>query len=357
MLFSEVIGQDEVKERLIKSAREGRIAHAQLFTGSPATGKLPLAIAYAQYLSCTNKGEHDSCGQCASCKKYARLEHPDLHFSFPFAAPPKVKHPVSSNFLEEWRTFVKEEPYGSLFDWLSRLGVENKQGLINVDEAAHILKRLQLKPYESQFKIMVIWMPERMNLSAANKLLKVIEEPPQRTVFLLATEDEESLIGTIRSRTQAVRLKLLTEEQQMQALRENEEVLAQNGVAFVDFIRKAYLAHQKTGDLVVWVDGMAGWGRERLKQFLSYTSKVLRDALILNYDLRALQRIELQPPGFQLEKFAGFVHGGNIMEILEELNKAEYHIERNANAKVVLLDLGIKMNSLLHRKDASTDTA
>ena len=262
---------------------------------------------------------------------------------------------MSSDFLEEWRSFVREEPYGSLFDWLSRLGIENKQGLINVEEAGHILKRLQLKPYESEFKIMVIWMPERMNLSAANKLLKVIEEPPQKTVFIMATEDEEALLGTIRSRTQAVRLKLLSEAEQRSALRHDDELLAQNGAAFVDFIRKAYLAHQKTGDLVLWVDGMAGWGRERLKQFLSYTSRVLRDALMLNYDLSRLQRAELQQPGFQLEKFAGFVHGGNIAEILEELNKAEYHIERNANAKIVLLDLGIKLNSLLHRKAAESE--
>lgn len=355
MLFSEIIGQEEIKARLIKSVQDGRVAHAQLFTGPSETGKLPLAIAYAQYLSCTNRGATDSCGECPSCKKYARLEHPDLHFSFPFAATAKVKKPVSSDFLEEWRSFVREEPYGSLFDWLSRLGIENKQGLINVEEAGHILKRLQLKPYESEFKIMVIWMPERMNLSAANKLLKVIEEPPQKTVFIMATEDEEALLGTIRSRTQAVRLKLLSEAEQRSALRHDDELLAQNGAAFVDFIRKAYLAHQKTGDLVLWVDGMAGWGRERLKQFLSYTSRVLRDALMLNYDLSRLQRAELQQPGFQLEKFAGFVHGGNIAEILEELNKAEYHIERNANAKIVLLDLGIKLNSLLHRKAAESE--
>ncbi len=350
MLFSEVIGQDEVKKRLIASAREGRVAHAQLFTGPSGTGKLPLAIAYAQYLSCINKGKHDSCGNCPSCKKYVHLGHPDLHFSFPFAATTRAKNPVSSDFLEEWRAFVREEPYGTLFDWLSRLGIENKQGLINAGEATHILRRLQLKPYEGPFKIMVIWMPERMNQSAANKLLKVIEEPPQRTVFLMATEEEGSLLATIRSRMQTVRLKLLPREEQIRASRHDEEVLTQNGAAFVEFIRRAYLAHQKTGDLVLWVDGMAGWGRERLRHFLSYMSNVLRDSLMLNYDLTTLKRAELQLSGFQSDKFAQFIHGGNITGILKELNDAEYHIERNASAKIVLLDLGIKMNSLLHRK-------
>lgn len=378
MLFKDVIGQAEVKKRLIASARKGRIPHAQLFTGPSGSGKLALALAYAQYLSCTQKGELDSCGTCPSCKKYQRLEHPDLHFSFPVTTTSKVKKdPISSKFIEEWRTFVREKPYGTLFEWLEYLGVENKQPLINVDEALHILVRLQLKPYESEFKVMIIWMAERMNTAAANKLLKVIEEPPPKTVFLIITDDEEALLTTIRSRTQTIGLHRIGDEEMISALRrdgfsdrEANSVLTMadgnypkalsllrssgdhetNAQAFVEFIRKSFMANRKPAELVMLTEDLSRLGRERIRQFIQFTSGVLRDALMLNYDLKILKRIDLNSPGFQLEKFSQFVHGGNIADILKELDKADYHIERNGNAKIVLLDLGIQMNRLLHQK-------
>ena len=378
MLFQDVIGQAEVKERLVSSARKGRVPHAQLFTGPKGSGKLAMALAYAQYLSCTQKGEHDSCGTCPSCKKYQRLEHPDLHFSFPITTTPKVKKdPISSKFLEEWRAFLTEKPYGTLFEWLEYLGVENKQAIINKDEALHILVRLQLKPYESEFKVMIIWMAERMNVPTANKLLKIIEEPPPKTVFLLVTDDEESLLGTIRSRTQSIGLHRISDAELISALRRDgfndqeansvltmadgnypkarsllrssgdHEVHAQ---AFVEFIRKSYVAHRKPGDLVALTEELSKMGRERIRQFIQFTSGVLRDALMVNYDLKRLKRIELNRPEFQLENFAQFIHGGNIANIMEELNRADYHIERNGNPKIVLLDLGILMNRYLHQK-------
>ena len=189
MLFRELLGQEKIKNLLLHSVREGRIPHAQLFLGSRGSGNLALALAFAQYVACTDKQEFDSCGSCASCAKHKKFAHPDLHFVFPVATTTSVKSkPVSKNFLAEWRFLLEDNAYFSLFDWLKHIGVENKQGIISVEESLHIVKDLSLKPFESDTKIMLIWMPEKMNIQAANKLLKIIEEPPHKTLFLLVAE-------------------------------------------------------------------------------------------------------------------------------------------------------------------------
>ena len=205
MLFSEVLGQDHIKSHLTKSADAGRIPHAQLFVGPEGSGTLPMAIAYAQYILCSNKNAENSEGNPACNLKFKNLSHPDLHFAFPVTTNDKVKrHPVSSHFLEEWRQLIDQQPYGNLFDWYKMLGVDNKQGQIGVDEALDIVKSLSLKSYEGGFKVMLIWMAEKMNTACANKLLKLIEEPPEKTVFILIAEDEEQIISTIRSRCQVL---------------------------------------------------------------------------------------------------------------------------------------------------------
>lgn len=377
MLFNQIIGQDHIKNHLQKSAENGRIPHAQLFVGKEGSGTLPMAIAYASFLLCSTSNDADTCQ--IKCNK---LQHPDLHFAFPVTTNGSVKkHPVSDLFIEDWRNFIAEQPYGSLFNWLHFIGVENKQGLIGVDEAEDIVKKLQLKSYEGGFKVMIIWMAEKMNIAAANKLLKLIEEPPNKTIFLLVTENEEQIINTIKSRCQALHFPKLSEEDIANALQVNYQIseneaknlahqsegnynkaihLLQNDSSdlvfeewFVTWVRTAFKAKGNATvvkELVAWSEIIAKAGRETQKRFLDYCLQLFRQALLLNYKSDQLVFMETKT-GFQLSKFAPFVHSGNIAEINKELNDAMYHIERNGNAKIILLDLSMKLTRFLHKKE------
>jgi len=378
MLFSDIIGQEHLKNHLQTSAKNGRIPHAQLFVGKEGSGTLPMAIAYAQFLLCNFSDDSETCN--IKCNK---LQHPDLHFAFPVTTNDSVKkHAVSNLFLEEWRSFISQKPYGSLFNWLQHIGVENKQGLIGVDESLDIVKKLQLKAYEGGFKIMIIWMAEKMNIAAANKLLKLIEEPPEKTVFLLITESEEQIINTIRSRCQALYFPLLSEKNiadtlvKREQIRENEAVkiahqsegnynkavhiLHSNSKDllfeewFITWIRAAFKAKGNATviqELISWSDSIAKSGRETQKQFLQYCLQFFRQALLLNYKSPELVFLETKSPKFDLKNFAPFVHSGNILAIEKELNDAMYHIERNGNAKIILLDLSMKLTRFLHKKE------
>ena len=378
MLFNQIIGQKHIKNHLQVSAESGRIPHAQLFVGKEGSGTLPMAIAYAQFLLCNSSESSEACN--LKCEK---LQHPDLHFSFPVTTNDAVKkHPVSNLFLEDWREFMKEQPYGSLFNWLQHIGVENKQGNIGVDEAETVVKRLQLKSYEGGFKVMLIWMAEKMNIAAANKLLKLIEEPPNKTVFILITENEEQIINTIKSRCQALHFPVLSEQDIATALVERErcseseaatiaqqaegnynkavQLLNNDGADlvfeewFVTWIRTAFKAKGNASvvqQLIEWSETIAKSGRETQKRFLEYCLQFFRQALLLNYKSNDLVFMETQT-GFDLSKFAPFVHGGNILDIEKELNDAMYHIERNGNAKIILLDLSMKLTRFLHKKEA-----
>ena len=377
MLFNQIIGQKHIKNHLQVSAENGRIPHAQLFVGKEGSGTLPMAIAYAQFLLCHSSESAEACN--LKCEK---LQHPDLHFSFPVTTNDAVKkHPVSNLFLEDWREFIKEQPYGSLFNWLQHIGVENKQGNIGVDEAETVVKRLQLKSYEGGFKVMLIWMAEKMNIAAANKLLKLIEEPPNKTVFILITENEEQIINTIKSRCQALHFPVLSEQDIATALIERErcseseaatiaqqaegnynkavQLLNNDGADlvfeewFVTWIRTAFKAKGNASvvqQLIEWSETIAKSGRETQKRFLEYCLQFFRQALLLNYKSDDLVFMETQT-GFNLSKFAPFVHGGNILDIEKELNDAMYHIERNGNAKIILLDLSMKLTRFLHKKE------
>ena len=251
MLFNQIIGQEHIKNHLQTSAKNGRIPHAQLFIGKEGSGTLPVAIAYSQFLL-----SHFSDNPEASALKVEKLQHPDLHFAFPVTTNESVKkHPVSSLFLNEWRNFVKNQPYGSLFNWLQSIGVENKQGMIGVDEALEVVKKLQLKSYEGGFKVMIIWMAEKMNTSAANKLLKLIEEPPQKTIFLLVTENEDLIINTIKSRCQALHFPVLSEKDIADSLIVNEnssesEALKIATQAEGNYNKAIHLFHQNSNDLI-----------------------------------------------------------------------------------------------------------
>jgi len=378
MNFENIIGQSHLVNHLKHTVDNNRISHAQLFVGKEGVGTLPMAIAYAGYLICKNHKSPDKCFQ-----KCDKLQHPDLHFAFPVATNDTVKnHPVSSLFLNEWRAFIEESAYGGLFDWFQKIGIENKQGRIGVDEAQQIVKALKLKPYEGTYQVMIIWMAEKMNESAANKLLKLIEEPPKNTVFLLVTEDEEQIISTIRSRCQVLHFENLSEEQITSALIEQRQIEEKEAIKiahqsdgnynkaialiggsenelifeewFVTWVRAAFRAKGNASvinELIVWSNDIATKGRETQKQFLQFCSHVFRQAMLYNYKADSLVFFEPQTAGFKLEKFAPFVHNGNIMEVTEELEQAQYHIERNANAKIVLLDLSIKLTRLLHAKE------
>jgi DNA polymerase-3 subunit delta' len=381
MLFSEILGQEHIKNHLTKSADFGRTPHAQLFVGPEGSGTLPMAIAYAQYLLCKNT-EGENLNGTESCNlKFKNISHPDLHFVFPVATTDKIKkHPVSKHFMEEWRQLIDKQPYGNLFDWYRILGIDNKQGQIGVDEALDIVQSLSLKSYEGGYKVMLIWMAEKMNTAAANKLLKLIEEPPNKTVFILIAEDEEQIINTIRSRCQVLHFPPLAEGVIKDALLKNYQIPEPDAIKiahqsngnynkacdlvysdsedtqfedwFVFWIRSAFKAKGNKSaihDLISWSETIAKTGRETQKQFLNFCLDFFRQALLLNYNANSLVFMEPRS-SFKLEKFAPFVHGNNIMEISEELQDAIYHIERNGNSKIVLTDLSIKLTRLLHKK-------
>ena len=384
MQFSEVLGQKHIKNHLTTSVDAGRIAHAQLFVGPEGSGTLPMALAYAQYILCSNVNGENSGGNDSCNIKFKNFSHPDLHFAFPVTTSDKVKSkPVSSYYLEEWRQLLDQQPYGNLFDWYKMLGVDNKQGQIGVDEALQIVKSLSLKSYEGGHKVMLIWMAEKMNTASANKLLKLIEEPPEKTIFILIAEDEEQIINTIRSRCQILHFPPLAEEAITEALIKNYQIESSVAIKiahqsngnynkacdliyhdsediqfekwFVVWIRSAFKAKGNKAaihDLISWSEEIAKTGRETQKKFLNFCLDYFRQALLLNYKANELVYLEPKSDDFKLEKFAPFIHGSNIMEISQELQDAIYHIERNGNSKIVLTDLSIKLTRLLHKKSA-----
>ena len=218
MFFRDIIGQTEIKRRLIQSVKDNYIPHARMISGPEGVGKMALALAYARYLSCTQRGEDDACGVCPSCVKYSKLSHPDLHFVYPIVKNDKKKKEICDDYLKEWREFVLQNPYFNLNSWLNFMGAENSQGMIYAKESDEIIRKLNLKAYESEYKIMIVWLPEKMHEACANKLLKMIEEPPSNTVFLLVSENPDRVIGTIQSRTQSFPVPPIDDESMRQAL-------------------------------------------------------------------------------------------------------------------------------------------
>ncbi len=370
MLFKEIIGQQAVKERLVRSHKEGRISHAQLFLGPQGSGSLPMALAYAQFISCTNKQEDDSCGACSSCVKYNKLVHPDLHFVYPVALSKDVK--TSTDVATEWREAFLDNPYITLFSWFEQLAAENKQAVIGTEESGEILRKLSLTTYEAEYKIMIIWQAEKMNPSAANKLLKILEEPPDKTLFLLVCENEDQLLRTIVSRTQLVKINKINDADLMNALvsfhgqteeeaekishladgsyaealllvNENENA-GQNLASFQKLMRASLKFDPKA--VISWIEEINAGGRERQKNFLNYALHILRESAMMNYGDDSLVKLSADEQEF-VKKFSPFIHGANIERFIEELNKAHFHMERNASAKILFMDLAFKFNELL----------
>ena len=380
MFFKDIAGQEVVKKKLINSIENQRISHAWLFFGPEGNGKLALAIAYAKYLSCTDKLPADSCGKCPSCKKYEKLIHPDLHFVFPVFKTKKIQKPISDDFIKEWREFLIESPYAGLNKWLQKLGVENQQAGIFTQESAEIIRKLNLKSFESEYKIMIVWIPERMNITASNKLLKMIEEPPPKTIFLLVSEDTEKIINTILSRTQLVKVPKISSESMFDIIKEKynfadekiqDIVSISNGNfsaaqdlinqienenepehynQFTELMRNAY--GLRINELTEWTEKMAVSGREYQKQFLLYSLRMLRENFVLNKtpeNKGSLIFLTQKERSFS-EKFNTFINQNNIYGLTNEFNEAYNHIERNGYSKLIFMDLALKTARLLKVK-------
>jgi len=363
MQFKQIVGQDAVKQRLIKSVKENRVSHAQLFLGPQGSGSLPLAVAYAQYLSCESRGGDDSCGECSSCRKYQKLMHPDLHFSYPFFA--KHKEDTAVTFIEQWRDAFLNNPYLTLDAWRGYLDAENKQANINIAECHQIIKKLSFKPFESAYKVLILWLPEYLD-KEGNALLKIIEEPQPNTLFLLVAQNQDQILNTILSRTQLVKIPALgysgIVEYLVEKHQQNEEAAAQiaylaNGSLsdalgmltensgsfhglFVQWLRLCF--GNKGIDIVGFVDQASKLGRENQKNFLRYGISFLRECcLILSgaANLVHLPPNELETAG----KMAAVMSLPAVEGIITELEKAHYHIERNANPKILFLDVSLQI--------------
>lgn len=374
MLFKDIIGQEEAKERLIREAKEGKIAHARLFCGNEGVGKLPLAIAYAQYLSCEHPTDNDSCGVCPNCVKYKKLIHPDLHFVFPVIKK-KNKDTISDDYLQEWREILNSSPYFNLNMWLKEMGAENQQAQIYVKESDEIIRKLNLKSSQGGYKVMIMWLPEKMNVECSNKLLKLLEEPPTQTIFILISEEPDMLLPTIQSRVQRFNIHAIDKEKIAETLclnyglepndakniahrcqgnflkaLETIHLNEDNQFYFEEFVSLMRLAYQrKIREIKQWSDNIASIGRERQKNFLAYIQRMLRESFIYNFHTPDISYLSGEEQKFS-SRFSPFINEGNVISIMEELSIAEQHIGQNVNAKMVFFDLALKMIVLLVQK-------
>lgn len=372
MFFKDIIGQEEIKKRLIEEINESRIPHAQLICGPEGVGKMALAIAYARYICCTNKNETDACGICPSCVKFNKLVHPDVHFVFPIIKNAKSKKEVCDDYLAEWRPFVLNHPYFNLNNWLSEIKSENSQAIIYAKESDEIIKKLSFKPLERGYKITIIWLPEKMHIACANKLLKLLEEPPTQTIFILVSEAPDLILPTILSRTQRINIRQIDETSISRALQEKYQLAEQESLSvahlangnfikaletihlneekqlffdlFINLMRLSY--QRKIKEMKQWSEQVAEMGRERQKNFLEYCQQMIRENFIYNF--HQVQMVYMTPDEQQFAtRFAPFINERNIIGLMDELSECQKHIEQNVNAKMVFFDFSLKMIVLL----------
>lgn len=348
MSLDTVIGQSSVKERLLEDLRADRVPHALMFTGPAGSGKLALAVGFAQALLCQHPGEDGRpCGECPSCKMAAKLEHPDLHFTFPIVRGAKIKDAkdaLSDYFIKEWRARLLESPYFDLNDWLEDMNAANQQASYYVAEADNIQRKLALKSNQGGRKVMIVWLPEKMNQETANKLLKLFEEPPAGTHFLLVAEEPELVLGTILSRTQRLMVPPLTPEEYRQAHPPRDE--RQSMELFQMLMRLSY--QRKVKDLRDWSEHVAAMGREPQKQFLAFCQRQVRENFIYNFRLPELNTQTEEEAAFS-RNFARFINERNVIPITEELARAETDIAQNVNARMVFFTMALKIIVLLIR--------
>ncbi|MDE5709589.1 DNA polymerase III subunit [uncultured Bacteroides sp.] len=370
--FKDVIGQAAAKQRLIQEVQEGRIPHAQLFCGASGTGKLPLALAYARYISCPNRTETDACGTCPSCVKWDKLVHPDIHFVFPIVKSAKGKKEVCDDYITNWRHLLLTTPYFGLNHWLNEIDAENGQAIIYAKESDEITRKLNLKSSEGGYKAVIVWLPEKLHEVCANKLLKLLEEPPEKTLFLLISEAPEMILPTILSRTQRFNIPKIEETDVAEALQQkygvqpaDSEVIAhlangnfikaletihlneENELFFDLFVSLMRLSYQrKIREMKQWSEQVAAMGRERQKNFLTYCQRMIRENFILNFHQKEMNYMTINERNFS-NRFSPFVNERNVMGIMDELTEAQIHIEQNVNARMVFFDFSLKMIVLL----------
>jgi DNA polymerase-3 subunit delta' len=374
MTFADIPNQAAVKSLLRQSVQRQHVAHAQLFRGQEGGAALALALAYAQYLNCEARAADadDSCGHCPACTKTAKLAHPDLNFIVPVTTTKTVaKDAVSSKFMAEWRAFVLDNPYQGLNDWMQHIGAENKQGNISKDEAVQILKLVSLKAFEARFKIVILWLPELMHPAAANAVLKLLEEPPPATIFLLVSHAPEQLMPTIISRVQPVVVRPFSEDDITVYLRDEYQVpeakarqvaqLADGSLGAALASRDANADHdyfeffakwmrlsfsQKAADILKLSEEFQKLGRENQKEMLAYSLGLVRKVLLFGIDPKFVPHMANGEQQF-VAGFAKFVTPRNADLLTKELTDAHYHIERNANAKMVFVDSSLRLGGFL----------
>ncbi len=367
MQFSSIPGQFDVKKHIIDEISSGKISHAKLFLGNCGYATLPLALAYVQYLFCENKGETDSCGSCSSCKKVNDLQHPDLHFSFPTV---QALAKTSSTLLPQWREKIKQQPIFDLYDWIQTIDDKERKPIIGTEESFEIVKKLALKSFEGGPKVMIIWMAEEMNATCANKLLKIIEEPPADTYFILLAESTDSVLPTILSRTQIVRIVSYAQHEVQEVLvtggctKQQAESIAARSHG--DLCQAQRLLHENLEyrDLFVsmmrvcfkkdvlamlhWADEVSNHTREAQKQFTLYALHMIRQSMLNNYTQEILVRASDEEVAF-LKNFSRFISNNNVFDFMQMFNDAHYHLERNALSKLLFTQLCFQVMRFIHR--------
>ncbi len=375
MFFKDVIGQEEIKEKLIQNVVNGRISHTQLFLGPEGSGKLALAIAFARYLACTYRTPKDACGTCHNCIKYNKLAHPDLNFFYPIPSK-KVggRQLQSKDFATQWLSYLESSPYVSLNAWYQHIAMENKQGQIFAEDCNEVIKVLSYKPYESEYKVVIMWMIERLYHAAAPKLLKVLEEPPDKTIILLVSENQEQILNTILSRSQLVKIPFVSEEELKNglinqygtepstaakaafiadgnfytalALSRNDESLEGNTQLLREWLRHCY--RYNPAEIVNLMEGFAGMGREKQKRMLATGVEIFRQSILINYNTPELVKAHPDAEDF-IRKFSNILSPEMAMQMSHEFSQAIYHVERNANPKILFTDLSMKAARIMNK--------
>ena len=372
MLFKDIPGFESIKNKLIKAVKSDHLAHALLFAGQEGSPNLNLALALATYLNCQNRGDNDACGECSSCKKSIKYIHPDMHFVFPVSSTKTItgKDVVSTSFFKDWRQFLLENPFGNVNDWNVFFGGENKQLSISREESRHIVRNLSLKAFEGNYKIMLIWLPEMMHVTAANAILKILEEPPEKTLFLLVSDDAENLLTTILSRTQLFNIRNFTDEEirlyltdnfQADESRASQAAHISNGNLnmalkvlnqveddshrlFRDWMRLCYIKDYT--EMVEWSDAFQKLNKLGQKSMFQYGLNIMREVLMLFFSKEKLSRMQGEELDF-IENFGKVMNPEKVEFVTRQLNQAFYHLERNANPKILFLDLSLSIAKIL----------
>lgn len=375
MRFADIPGLESAKQQLINAIRSNHVAHAQLFYGQQGSANLALALAYAAYINCHDRTETDSCGQCSNCSKIDKLVHPDLQFVYPVSSTKSItgKNVVSSSYLKDWRAYLEKNKYGSLENWSAHYGAENKNANISKEESRNIIKSLSLKSFEAEYKVLIIWLPEYMHVSAANGILKILEEPPEKTLFLLVTSDYEKLLTTILSRCQLFKVPSFSDEEITNYLVKEKGLdepnarkvasLAEGSIKravenmvsaeddshalFRDWMRQCWTKDFTA--ITTAMDAFSKMNKTAQKIFLQYAINMIRQALLTAYIPAELEKLNPDEQGF-VTNFGKALTEDKLERISKELNQASYHLERNANVKILFMDLSLTIGRIMTAK-------